>query len=332
MTRSAPLSNPHVKNIHRDRQRHAFLKGHVRSLIALPADASKRQYFRYEGGLLMDAPSPENPAQFMRVADYLRSLEFSAPQILNHDLPKGFLAVEDFGDATYTKLLQAGEDPYPLYDLAVDTLVALHQRATACPEFIASYDVDALVREAGLFVDWYMPAMVKKTLPLSDKQAYLDLWAGVFEKALRVPHSLVLRDYHVDNLMRLKERSGVGACGLLDFQEALWGPVVYDLVSLLEDARLDLEPALINHCWQRYLAAFPSQNEETLRTAGCILSAGRHAKIMGVFTRLAVRDGKPSYLRHLPRIWRLLQTCLNHPDLSQIKAWFEDHGGTQAAV
>lgn len=332
MTLYKPSLNPSDENLNRDTQRHAFLKVHAQSLTALPSDASKRRYFRYEGGLLMDAPPPENPAQFMRVADYLRSLGFSAPQILDHDLPKGFLALEDFGDATYTKLLQAGEDQYSLYNLAIDTLIALHQRSSTCPEFIVPYDVEALLREVALFVDWYVPVTLKKTLPRSDKQAYLDLWAAVFEGALKVPHSLTLRDYHVDNLMRLRGRSGVNACGLLDFQEALWGPVVYDLVSLVEDARLDLEPPLIEHCWQRYLSAFPSQDEQTLRTSGCILSAGRHAKIIGIFTRLAVRDDKPKYLAHLPRIWRLLQNCLKHPDLNQVKAWFEGYGGVQMAA
>ncbi len=280
----------------------------------------------------MDAPPPEDPAQFMRVANYLRSLEFSAPQILDHDLSQGFLALEDFGDATYAKLLQTGEDPYPLYGLAIDTLITLHQRAAMCPPFIAPYNMESLLREVALFVDWYMPVTLKKTLPLSDQQAYLDLWAAAFEKALKAPHSLTLRDYHVDNLMRLSGRPGVGACGLLDFQDALWGPVVYDLVSLVEDARLDLDAALVEHCWQRYLRAFPSQDEETLRAAGSILSAGRHAKIIGIFTRLAVRDGKPKYLAHLPRIWRLLQSCLKHPGLNQVKAWFEEHSGVQMAA
>jgi aminoglycoside/choline kinase family phosphotransferase len=325
MTFYKPVSTSYDENFHRDAQRRAFLKVHDRSLIALPSDASKRRYFRYEGGLLMDAPPPENPAQFMRVASYLRSLEFSAPRILNHSLSEGFLALEDFGNATYTKLLQRGEDPYPLYNLAIDTLIALHQRTSACPAFITPYTVEALLQETTLFIDWYVPITLKKTLPLSDKQTYLDLWGTVFEKALKVPHSLTLRDYHVDNLMRL-ERPGIRACGLLDFQEALWGPIVYDLVSLLEDARLDLDPALVNHCWQRYLSAFPSQDEEALRSAGCILSAGRHAKIIGIFTRLAVRDDKPKYLAHLPRVWRLLENCLKHPDLNRLKAWFEDIG------
>jgi aminoglycoside/choline kinase family phosphotransferase len=327
MTPSAPSLKRQPQQPDRQSQRHGFLKHQAKQLMALPTDASQRQYFRYEGGLLMDAPPPEDPAQFMRVANYLRELGFSAPKVLNHDLSQGFLALEDFGETTYTKLLQAGEDPYPLYDLAVDTLIALHQRAIDCPDFIVPYDIQALLREAELFVDWYLPAHLEKTLSAPEKQAYLDLWEEAFQSALDVSHSLTMRDYHVDNLMRLKDRDGFASCGLLDFQDALWGPSVYDLVSLVEDARLDLEPALIERCWDRYLSAFPSENPVKLRTSGCILSAGRHAKILGIFTRLSVRDGKQKYLSHMPRIKGLLKNCLKHPDLKHLRKWFEEHAG-----
>lgn len=309
----------------REAERHAFLKDHAEAWVALPCDASKRQYFRYDNGLLMDAPHPENPEQFMHVANYLRDLGFSAPQILYHDLPKGFLILEDFGDATFTQLLAKGEDPYPLYNLAVDTLIALHERAQTRPNFIAHYDVAPLLAEAELFLDWYVPSTIGRSLSSQDKQTYLNLWENAFQKALKVPHSLTLRDYHVDNLMRLEGRDGIQACGLLDFQDALWGPIVYDLVSLVEDARLDLDSLLVEHCWKRYLDAFQQEKKDDLRASGCILSAGRHAKILGIFTRLAVRDGKPKYLTHIPRIQRLLQNCLNHPELSELKNWLNIH-------
>lgn len=326
MTHSVPSLTPQLKNSKRHTQRQAFLKITTEELVALPSDASKRQYFRYEKGLLMDAPPPEDASQFMRIADYLRSLGFSAPEILKHDLTQGFLALEDFGESTYTKLLQVGENPYPLYELAVDTLIALHQRAETCPPFIGPYNLEPLLSEVALFVDWYLPTYLEKSLTENEKNDYFLLWEEVFKKAIKVPHSLVLRDYHVDNLMRLNDRSGAAACGLLDFQDALWGPVVYDLVSLTEDARLDLDPALIESCWQRYLSAFPNEDAETLRNAGCILSAGRHAKILGIFTRLSVRDGKSQYLKHIPRVKKLLQGCLQNPVLSHLKRWYKRYG------
>lgn len=324
MSRINPSLKQSVNALNREVERYAFLK-HPTRLIALPADASKRRYFRYEGGLLMDAPHPENPVQFMRVATYLKSLGLSAPSIFDHDFSQGFLALEDFGHTTYTNLLQEGEDSYPLYELAVDTLIALHQRATCCPDFIPPYDTELMLREVIQFVDWYLTHTLQITLSPLERQTYLDLWASVFEKALKLPHTLVLRDYHVDNLMRLEGRSDVAACGLLDFQDAGWGPIIYDLISLVEDERLDLETTLIDHCWQRYLSAFPHLNEETLRTSGCILAAGRHVKNIGIFTRLAVRDGKPHYLNHLPRMWRMLQNNLTHPSLYHLKAWFHEY-------
>jgi len=208
--------------------------------------------------------------------------------------------------------------------LAVDTLIALHQRATP-PDFIKEYNGETLLKEVEIFVDWYFPTSLGKTLSTRDKQTYLDLWSDAFIPTLSTRKSLVLRDYHVDNLMRLKGRADIQACGLLDFQEAVWGPVVYDLVSLVEDARLDIDAALADHCWQRYLSAFPTENESSLKSAGCVLSAGRHVKIIGIFTRLAVRDKKPKYLSHLPRVWKLLEKCLLNPHLSPIKAWLEEH-------
>jgi len=325
MSRINPSLKQSANVLNREAERYAFLKHPTKRLIALPADASKRQYFRYEGGLLMDAPHPENPGQFIRIAAYLKSLGLSAPSVFDQDLVQGFLALEDFGNTTYTNLLQEGEDPYPLYELAVDTLIVLHQRATDCPDFIAPYGRDQMLCEVTLFIDWYLLHAVGRSLSDREKQTYLDLWVAVFEQALGIPHSLALRDYHVDNLMRLEERSSVSACGLLDFQDAGWGPIVYDLISLIEDERLDLEPALADHCWQRYLSAFPHLSEEILRTSGCILAAGRHVKNIGIFTRLAVRDGKPHYLNHLPRMWGLLKNNLTHPSLYQLKAWFHEY-------
>jgi aminoglycoside/choline kinase family phosphotransferase len=125
--------------------------------------------------------------------------------------------------------------------------------------------------------------------------------------------------------MLLSERKGVRKCGLLDFQDALWGSITYDLVSLLEDARRDVPADLSNQLWAQYGAAFPHLDLNEVRREGCILSAGRHAKILGVFTRLAVRDHKKTYLVHIPRIWGWLAGCLQHPDLADLKAWFDEH-------
>jgi hypothetical protein len=134
----------------------------------------------------------------------------------------------------------------------------------------------------------------------------------------------VLRDYHVDNLMVLEERSGVAGCGLLDFQDAVVGPRSYDLVSLLEDARRDIPVQLIAAMLARYLAAFPDLDPAAFRASFAILGAQRSAKIIGIFTRLCRRDGKDQYLRHIPRVWRLLEGGLAAPELAPVKAWFDE--------
>ena len=139
-----------------------------------------------------------------------------------------------------------------------------------------------------------------------------------------VPQTLVLRDYHVDNLMVLPGREGIQGCGILDFQDAVVGPITYDLVSLLEDARRDVPPRLVEEMQARYLAAFPELDRSAFRSTYSILGAQRNAKIIGIFTRLSRRDGKHRYLRHIPRVWRLLEGDLAHSALRPVRAWFEE--------
>jgi aminoglycoside/choline kinase family phosphotransferase len=135
----------------------------------------------------------------------------------------------------------------------------------------------------------------------------------------------VLRDYHVDNLMLLHGRVGVRGCGLLDFQDALCGPASYDLVSLLKDARRDVPAVLREAMIDRYLTAFPAIDRALFRRSAAILAAQRNAKIIGIFTRLWRRDGKPRYLDHIPRVWRLLEADLQDPALRKLAAWLDRH-------
>ena len=134
-----------------------------------------------------------------------------------------------------------------------------------------------------------------------------------------------MRDYHVDNLMRLDGRAGIAACGLLDFQDAVAGPVTYDLVSLIEDARRDITPGTAAAVRARYLAAFPDFDRDDFDRSMAVHGAQRHAKVIGIFTRLCVRDGKPIYLDHIPRVWRLLEAACQHPALAVMKEWLDDH-------
>lgn len=296
--------------------------------VALAGDASFRRYVRLdrkgETALLMDAPPPQEDVRpFVAVDGMLRDLGLSAPAIFASDESAGLLLIEDFGDDTFTRLLAKGADETALYELAVDVLIALHRRFKPNGADVPPYDDARFLNEAALLVDWYLPAVTGRPTPSQLRDAYLELWRGLLPRARRAPQCLVLRDYHVDNLMRIADRDGIAACGLLDFQDAVHGPTSYDLVSLLEDSRRDIAPALVGAMLDRYLAAFPDLDREAFTTSFAMLGAQRHCKVIGIFTRLDRRDGKPRYLAHIPRLWRLLDRDLDTPALAPLKDWLD---------
>lgn len=301
-----------------------------RSLLA--GDASFRRYDRIVDGekraVLMDAPPPEEDVRpFVLIARHLTGLGYSAPKILAADEDAGLLLLEDLGDDTYTRVLARGGDEQALYGLAVDVLIDLHKRPPeeALPKGLPPYGNGRLLDEAFLAPQWTYPAFAGEVPPEDVRRAYGEGWLELFPHVHAGPKTLVLRDYHVDNLLWLPERSGVAACGLLDFQDAVSGHPAYDLMSLLEDARRDIDGDLKTEMMDRYLAAFPDQDRETFTTAFAILAAQRHAKVIGIFTRLCQRDGKPDYLVHIPRVWSLLEAALEHPRLSDMKHWFDTY-------
>ena len=297
----------------------------------LADDASFRRYDRLaQGGetaVLMDAPPPkEDVRPFVMVDRLLLDLGLSAPRTIAADERAGLLLLEDLGDRTFTRALGEGTPEAPLYSLAVDVLIALHARFAAGEAEAAgleAYDDQRLLDEAALLTDWFLPAVSGRPTSSETRESYLEAWRKVLPAARGVPDSLVLRDYHVDNLMVLEGRGGVGACGLLDFQDAVIGPVTYDLVSLLEDARRDVGPEVVEASLSRYLDSAPQLDREAFESSYAVLGAQRNAKIIGIFTRLWKRDGKPAYLRHIPRVWRLLENDLLHPALAPVRDWFD---------
>ena len=295
----------------------------------LPGDASFRRYVRLRARghsvMLMDAPPEhENVRNFVLIARHLEALGLSAPRVLDVDEVHGLALVEDLGETTFTRLLDGGADPEPLYDLAVDVLVALHEHPRAKAIDVPVFDRPILLDGVATFVEWWWPAATGRT----PSAPVVEAWSEAWRQALAVvdtaiPRTLVLRDFHVDNLMRLEGRSGVAGCGLLDFQDALIGPAPYDLVSLAEDARRDLDPALRRRITARYLDARPDVDRAAFAASSAVLAAQRHARVIGVFTRLWQRDGKPGYLRHLPRLWSLFEARLAEPPLAPVANWVE---------
>jgi N-acetylmuramate 1-kinase len=294
----------------------------------LLGDASFRRYVRLERqgarAMLMDAPPPrEDVRPYVAVARILRGMGLSAPRVDAADAATGLLLIEDFGDDTFTRLLAAGAEEAPLYALAIDVLIALNRRFRGAE--LPPYDDARLLAEAALLVDWYLPALSGRPTDAALREEYLALWRSLLPAARQVPETLVLRDYHVDNLMRIKGRAGIAACGLLDFQDAVLGPMSYDFVSLIEDARRDVPPQLACAMEDRFMAAFPMLDRAAFQDSAAVLAAQRNCKIVGIFTRLCVRDGKPQYLAHIPRVWSLIARDLRHPALAPMEAWLDRH-------
>jgi aminoglycoside/choline kinase family phosphotransferase len=287
-------------------------------ILPLAGDASFRRYFRVvehdRSAILMDAPPPEeDPRPFLHVARWLTGRGFAAPAILGEDLERGLVLLEDFGDARLRETADAApESELRLYEAAVDLLIRLHKHEAAP---VDPYDAAVYHREAGLFTEWYCPAVGADV----DVAGYVDAWDAAFAPLLdgHTPVT-VLRDYHAENLMLID--GGSETLGLLDFQDALAGHPAYDLVSLLQDARRDVDAALETAMLDRYKRTTGIGDD--FDVAYHVLGAQRNAKIVGIFTRLWQRDGKPRYAGLCPRVWRYLERDLAHPALKPVADWF----------
>lgn len=294
----------------------------------LAGDASFRRYFRLRrasgSAVVMDAPPPhEDVRPFGRIGRHLLALGLSAPEILAEDATHGFLLLEDLGDNTFAHALEQGGDEAELYERATDVLAALH----AAPEHgllpgLAAYAGEALIEAAMLLPEWYLPAATDRATPAEETERYRAAWRQCLAHLPATGETLLLRDYHKDNLVWLPQRPGVRACGLLDFQDAQRGHPSYDLVSLIEDARRDVTPAVYDACFDRYIAA-TGLGAADFTTGFALMAAQRHARVIGLFVRLWKRDGKPVYLPHLPRVWRLFERALQHEALEPLRAWVD---------
>lgn len=288
----------------------------------LPGDASFRRYFRLRengrGAMLMHAPPPyEDPKPFLDVAEYLTQQGMRAPAIHHAHAGEGWVLLEDFGDDRMRDWLDARpEDEEAAYEAAVDALVDLHGKP---PGPFAAYDLDAYLREVRLFTEWYVPAMGLDV----DEAAHEGVWREALEPLLdrQDPGVTVLRDYHAENIMLLGQPAERAAQGLIDFQDALVGHPAYDLVSLLQDARRDVSPALEAAMLDRYAEATGAGDD--FRADYARLGAQRNAKIVGIFTRLHKRDDKPRYLAMIPRVWEAMERDLAHPALDPVARWFD---------
>ena len=277
----------------------------------------------------------EDVKPYVAIATALRERGFSAPVILQADLDAGFLIIEDLG----SDLIVAGDPPAPMaerYAIAVDLLAALHQQqipnsipVLANGEYrIPHYDMGAYLIEAELLLDWYVPRS-GGSVAQETRAAFVALWREALLPALAAAPGWVLRDFHSPNLLWLADRNGIARLGLLDFQDAQIGPAAYDVASLLQDARVNVTEELEVALLSRYVRARRKLDQDfdpiSFTTIYATLAAQRASKILGIFSRLERRDGKPQYLRHMPRVWGYLQRSLAHPALASLNAWYKSH-------
>jgi N-acetylmuramate 1-kinase len=321
----------------------------------MPGDASTRSYARLNRDdvsfILMNSPRrPDGPPiydgksysaavhlaedvkPFVAIAGGLRERGFSAPAIHHADLDAGFLITEDFGSAGVIE----GDPPAPIaerYEAATDALAELHREALPeilplAPQItyaIPTFDTEALLVEAGLMLEWYLPD--RGVAPANNIRAeFVTMWRDLLGRPAAAVRTWVLRDFHSPNLIWLGERSGFAKVGIIDFQDAVLGPAAYDLVSLLQDARIDVPEQLELALLARYIKARRGA-DDSFDPAGfaelyAIMSTQRNTRLLGTFARLNRRDGKPQYLRHQPRIWTYLSRSLAHPALAQAREWY----------
>jgi aminoglycoside/choline kinase family phosphotransferase len=331
-------------------------------LNPLPGDASTRRYLRLHlngrTAMLMDQPqhaeaptaaadaTPETRSalgynalarlagadcgRFVAAARHLKRRGLGAPEVLFADVAQGFLVLEDLGDDLYTDVIAQGGNERELYEAAIEALARLH--AEPAPSTLAAdkplfpYDETALLAEVDLLTEWFMPLALDRPLVSDLAREHRALWQEALRN-LDGGRVFVHRDFHAQNLLWRKEHKGLARVGIVDFQDAVAGAPAYDVVSLLEDARRDVAPDLAQAMIELYLAA--SRKEGVARdvshfaVTAAVLAAQRNAKIIGIFARLFKRDNKPRYLAHLPRVWRYMESDLQHPVLARLKSWYD---------
>jgi len=307
MTSRAALINIFLKN--------AGWSDAARKLLA--GDASNRRYDRLckpdgQTAILMDAPPArgEDVRPFIHIAAHLKTIGLSAPEIYQADTDNGLLLLEDLGDDLFARLM--ADDPTrqePLYRAAVEVLVKLH---TAPLPDVPLCDATWLTDMAAPAFEYYGTAQRPESAA-----AFADAFHPLAQELDRDSKVVILRDYHAENLLWLPKRQGVSRVGLLDFQDALLGHPAYDLVSILQDARRDVAPEIEARMIDHYIAQTGGDAVSFLR-AYALLGAQRNLRILGIFARLCLRDGKAHYVDLIPRVWNHLQHNLRHPVLAPV--------------
>jgi aminoglycoside/choline kinase family phosphotransferase len=305
------------------------------TLTAASSDASFRRYFRWEGAgksfVVMDAPPPqENCKPFVDIAFLLAKSGINVPKIYAEDLESGFLLLNDLGNKTYLDVID-GENADQLFNDALQALLAFQQLPMVAP--LPSYDVALLRRELELFPEWYVKRELGVEFDSTQQQQWQQVSELLIDSALAQPKVLVHRDYMPRNLMLSEPNPGV-----LDFQDAVYGPVTYDVTCLFKDAFLSWPEERVRGWLQSYWQQASALNipvqpdfEDFLR-ASDLMGVQRHLKVIGIFARICHRDGKPRYLADVPRFFSYIEAVIaRRPELAELQALFTSlRGGATA--
>ena len=294
-------------------------KYNFHKILFLAGDASNRKYFQIISNknnrvLMYDNTKKAGLNKFIVATNILKKCKINVPKIYNDYSQHGILIIENFGDNKYGNILSK-KNEVKLYKLAIDTLIFIHKDKKRYK--LESFDDNILFKELNIFFRWFLP-FNKKNISVPQKRKLINLFSELFTHSNKLRKVLVHRDFHIDNLFYLHEQEGVRKCAWIDYQDMLLGPISYDLMSLLEDARKSLSLKLREELFNYYLENMNLKNEANFRLSYKVLALQRHLKVLGIFCRLNARDSIPNYLIHLPRIKNYLKDIFKDKKFCEI--------------
>ena len=315
--------------VSRINQIEGFLKSNqieIKNLIPIKNDASFRKYFRIDKKILMDADPTlgEDVSSFININNLLNEFQLNVPEIYSIDKENGFLLLEDLGEDIFSKILD-NKNEEKLYKQAIEILAEIHKKDLN--EFNYSilpkkYSIEKLLQESQLFIDWYLKKFLKLDISKTEIKDFSDIISKIFSSLEPKLEKLVLRDYHVDNLILQSSKVGLKQVGILDFQDAVIGQSSYDLISIIEDVRRpitkDLKTRLID-----YFVDITGYDLNNLKNELAFYSVQRNLKILGIFCRLSIRDNKPNYMSYNNNAWIYIESNLNNPIMKDLQNWIK---------
>ena len=300
----------------------------TKNLVAIRSDASFRKYYRLENNILVMDAAPEkgeSVSKFSEIATILHSFNLSAPKIIDVNNKEGFILLEDFGDKIFS-LYMNKENKIDLYKKAIDVLIDIKIKSNKNKSSLSkltTYNFEELYRESILFIEWFIEQKLRMQISNKKREEFYQILQQAFLNIKSKNDTLVLRDYHVDNLILKDHKEPLKQVGLIDFQDALLGSSFYDLASLLEDVRMPLNENEKEELLKYYINMTNENYEMVLREIN-FFSLQRNLKILGIFNRLSIRDGKVRYLEYLPATFNFIKSNLKSSLFFDMKKWIEE--------